>query len=497
MKRARIKTIIFLPYLRTINGIQIGQFQFKSIDDFQKESQPVKQELLRLASFFRQRETFQLDSFNYLILEDTELRLNKKITQLRKFLEIYRYLTLDPEGKGLKYEHTSIFVFFADASNPRKFPDSEEEHYYYKVTENFSRDEKFVTFPHSSQRPVFIYGIYSSSPPHFDEKLLNILLKKLSDNDLRAIAWYNKTFSVYSLDLKENLLKLSVAFETLIPVDEDTGRKETQAKISQLIETKLTSEELESFLKSIKLLLASSITKQISEEIFVRTQSQKIKGWFKNHFYSVGSGIRHGGEVSEIPKPVISKNKTGLSLWYSGGATHQFLNNVYFGKKLFKFLLEDKYFPYEELIKGLEIEWLEKLLLSDEERMVIIEKSIQGKKPGSISPKDIQLSFYFNGTYYGNKLSVFELLKRLLIELKFTSKRLWKKVEKHADLLINANIEESDLKSYQKFKPYFDAIIEIDSTMHNQENNVTSYTRNEMKKFYIMQFVSFALHRLI
>ncbi len=497
MKKTKIKTIIFLPYIRTISGVQIGPFQFNSIDDFQKESQPVKQELLRLASFFRQRETFQLDSFNYLILEYTELRLNKKLIQLRKFLEIYRYVTLDPEGKGLKYEHTSVFVFFPDAANPRKFPDSEEEHYYYKVTENFSSDEKFVTFPHSSQRPVFVYGIYSSSPPHFEEKLLNILLKKLTDNDLRAIAWYNKTFSVYSLDLKENLLRLSVAFETLLPVNEDAGRKVAQEKIKTLLEAKLTSAELESYLRSIKPLLVSSITKQLSDEVFKRTQSQKIKDWFKKHFYSVGSGIRHGGEVSEIPKPVISKNKTGLSLWYSGGASHQFLNNVYFGKKLFKFLLEDKYFPYRELIKGLEIEWLEKLLLSDEERMAIIEKSIQGKKPGSISPKDIQLSFYFNGTYFGDRQKVFALLQRLLVELKFTSKRLWKKVASHAELIINANLKESDFKDYQKFKPYFDAIIEIDSTMYNQENKVNSHTRNEMKKFYIMQFVSFATNRLI
>src|SRR5258708_28353443 len=108
MANDKIKIYIILPYLRTTQGIVIGNFQFKAFDDFQKEPKEVKDELSRIISFFRQKETQSIDAFNYLILEREQKKINQLLEELRHTVEIYRYLTVDQEGKGLNAVHTSI-----------------------------------------------------------------------------------------------------------------------------------------------------------------------------------------------------------------------------------------------------------------------------------------------------------------------------------------------------------------------------------------------------
>ena len=108
----KIKVFLLFPYLRTIDGVKIGRFQFKALDDIKNETQDTRTELGRILLFFRQKEASSIDAFNYLAIEDTQEGLNKTFLALKRSLEISRYLTVDPKGKGMEVEHTTLYAVF-------------------------------------------------------------------------------------------------------------------------------------------------------------------------------------------------------------------------------------------------------------------------------------------------------------------------------------------------------------------------------------------------
>ena len=201
MDTKKIKVFLLFPYLRTIAGINIGSFQFKALDNIESENQTDKEELGRILSFFRQKEARPIVAFNYLVLEDTQDNLNKIFLVLKRSLEIFRYLTVDPNGKGMEVEHTTLYAIFPDTKNPWKIKET-EEHFMYRIHENFTGKERYATFPHASQRPPFYKDVYGDSPPVIDSKLINKLESSLDETDLRAINWYTKTFSAFAVDEK-------------------------------------------------------------------------------------------------------------------------------------------------------------------------------------------------------------------------------------------------------------------------------------------------------
>lgn len=493
MQNDKIKVYLFLPYLRTLSPVVIGSTTFKNINDFGKETQEVQDELRRIASFFRQAEARELDAFSYIILEDTQENLNKTFKKIRKDLEIFRYLTLDPKGKGLSSEHSSIYVIFPDPKNP--WTHEKKQHFMYRITENFIGKERFVTFPHASTRPPFAKEIYGESPPHIDEKLREKLNQTVIDSDLRAISWYNKTFSISAQDGKENLLRLSVAFESFFLLDEEEGREKILSKIADIIKSYIQEPNLSEKLKQIKPYVSSMIVGRLSEAMKAITNSETIKKWFKKNFYSVGSGIRHGDEVSELPNPVVSKNKLGMSLWYAGDASHEYLNNVYFGQRLFKFILEERYFPYEEHLKPLYIEQLDALLTSDEERLKKLESIVSSKPIGELIQEDISIATSFKGTFYGSKERILQILKRLLQELK-SNPTIWTEIAANGELLLLANLKEEDFSDYEKTKTFYHSLIEVDSFLDDKASS-KEWTEEDMKLFCIKQFINYALHRII
>jgi hypothetical protein len=493
MSNSKIKVYLFLPYIRTLGTVTIGQFTFNDIDNIKKETRDTQDEILRIRSFFRQAEGRMIDVFHYLVLEETQEELNKIFVELRKSLEIFRYLTVDPQGKGLEPEHSTLYIIFPDPKNP--WIHENEKHYMYKVTENFTKKERFVTHPHASERPPFVKEIYGESPPHIEEKLGEKLNENITESDLRAITWYNKTFSITAQDDKENLLRLSVAFETFFSLDEEEGKKEVLEKISEIVCTHIKSPDLEEKLKLIKPYVASRIIGRLADAVGSLTESESIKKWFKQHFYSVGSGIRHGDDVSELPKPVVSKNKLGMSLWYAGDASHEYLNNIYFGQRLFKFLFEERYFPYTEYIKQLSVQQLEALLMADEERLKRLETTVTSKKIGELTSEDLSIATSFRGSYYGSKERVLIILQKLLEELKLYPS-VWSEIASYGEILLAANLKEEDFSDYEKTKPFYHALIEMGSILDKREAKI-EITEEEMKLFSIKQFVEYSLHRLI
>lgn len=491
---ATIRFYCLLPYLRTIDGVKIGGFQFKAFDDFKNEEKTAKNDVGRIIGFFRQREGRTIDAFNYLVVDLPENELDGFLSNLRRSLEIFRYLTLDPEHKGLNYEHSSIYIVYPDAKNPWKYERENTSHYLYRVHEGFSKNSQFASFPHAAERPLFYKDIYGDGLPNIDSKLLDKLERNLKAADLLAISWYNKTFSVYAIDLKENLLKLSVAFESHFAIDESLGKKEALSEVAKIISPKMKG-GLDKIIKAISPYVTSMVVRGLSKAVENRTGSKEIGKWFKQHFYSVGSGIRHGDEIEELPKPVISKSKLKKSLWFAGDASHEFLNNVYFGQRLFKFILEEEYFPSNKYLKELGVEQLKNLLVSDEERLKTLERAISNKSVGALVSDDIRITFSFNGTFCGNRERIFRLLKRLLLELK-TDTNTWGEIAIPGELLLSANLIEKDFSDYNKTKQFYHAVIDIDGHFHEKETNKTIDDK-EMKSFYIKQFISFAVQRLI
>jgi hypothetical protein len=488
------KVIILLPYINTIKGIKVGEFSFKSLDDFPNEDELTKQELVRVTSFFRQKEIRNLEGFNYLIIEELEEELAKLFEKLSRSIEILRFLTVDPDGKGIKPEHLTPYLVIPDSRNPWK--NHGEEHFMYRIHENLTGEPTYVSYPHAKDRPPFYKDVYGHNLPGFDDQLLNKLEEELSEDDLRAITWYNKTFTLSSTDGKDKLLNLSVAFESHLVCEEQEGKKEALNEVRKIIEAYIPEDQLAEKLNQINQFVGSSVMKQLSREMQSRTGSQPITKWFKTHFYSVGSGVRHGGSVSELPRPVISKSKLGKSLWYAGQATHEFLNNVYFGQRLFKFLIEDKYLPYKDYIRHLAIKNLEDLLISDEERLKILEANIQGKAVGFIDPIELQIAFSLGGSYYGEKSRVFSMLRRLLEELK-TVEDVWKEISPYSDELLAEKITEQDLSDYEKTRSFYHNLIEVDSILHRKMATGHEITEKEMKVFFIQQFIGYAVHRLV
>lgn len=492
--KSKLKVYILLPYIRTLNGITIGKFQFKGNTEFQNESPEIQDELKRIISFFRQKGALTIDGFNYLILEKTKNQLDKLFIEIRRNIEIFRYLTLDPERKGLNSEHTTPYIIFPRSENPWK--QNNEDRYMYRISEGFTGREYSPVFPHTSRRPIFYKDIYTSNPPYIEDKLMNKLIKALSDKDLQAITWYNKTFSSTSIDDKENLLRLSVSFESYFSFDEKEGKDIAISLIEDEIKLKFKKDsELLEKLKIVKPYVNSLIVRRLAEAVKNITESDSIKKWFKRHFYTVGSGIRHGDEVSELPTAVISKSKQKKSIWYAGDATHEYLNNVYFGQRLFKLLLEEKYYPFNKYVMKLKVENLEGLLVSDEERLKKLEEMLLCKDIGNLEAEDLRIVFSFRGTFYGSNERIFTLLKRILNEVQ-TDTETWSKISKPAALILKTNLKEKDFTNYKKNKKIFDALIDIDSTFYNSKPS-SVVDDNDMKAFYIREFISYAIHRLV
>lgn len=489
----KIRVIVLLPYIRNLDGLTLGNLYFSGIKELQNESKSIQDDLLRIISFFRERENYYIQYFSYLIIDGNKLEIDQKITEIRKNIEIFRYFTVNPKRHGLSSEHTTVYLIYPRKDNP--WVHENEEYFHYSIYEDFSENEHFVTYPHSRHKPPFIKEIHGETPPSIDEKYKKILEEKINDNDLRALTWYNKTFSYSAYDKKENLLRLSVAFESHYSLSESEGKKTVRSTIELLIKEYLINNNLELVLDKLEPFLISKIVERLSLKILDDTGSEKIRKWFKTHFYSVGSGIRHGDEIAEIPRSVPSKKNNGLSVYYSGGASFEYLNNIYFAKRLFKYIFDEFYFPSSEFVKDFEVKYLEDLLVADEKRLEQLEQIVLGKKLGDITFQDINIISSLNWTYSGDKYKILTILKRLLSELK-TEGDKWTKLAISGEILLNENLNSEDFKDYEKTKPFYNAIIELNSIFHSESLPI-AISEKDLKYFAIKEFCNYALQRFI
>jgi len=473
----------------------LGKFKFKGLNDLNTEGENVREELNRITSFFREIGGRTISSFVYLDLNMTEENIQQSLLQLKRSLEIYRYLSVDPDGRGLRAEHTSLYVIYPDPRNPWKYDDGGREDYLYRIREDVDGRELFVNYPHGSLRPQFNKGIYGDTPPSIDSHLFGVLEDKLEENDLRAIYWYNKSFSCSSRDNKEELLRLSIAFESHFSVDNKEGLSAVMQEVSRVLSGYVNEEELQNAVKEIRNYITPGINKSLTKVLRDRAMSKPIVKWFNKNFYSAGSGIRHGGEVSTVPRKVTSKRELGKSTWYAGNSSHEFLNNVYFGKRLFKFLIEDKYCPYTQFIREMAIEQMEQLLVSDEERLKLLENILNTNKPGEVTHEMLRIISSFGQSYYGDKGRVIRIVKRLLEELKIDNDT-WTKIGSYGEVVLSANLDDEDFLSYEKIKSWYHALIELDSALSSIWTS-PEVTDEEMKRFYIKNFISYVVHRII
>jgi hypothetical protein len=489
---------IIFPCLRYPDVSELGGIEIKStVNDFEKESKEVKDELMRIASFFTQVGAQQLDSFSYIYFEAETEEINDLLSDIKRDLEIYRFIAFDPSGKGLDYEHTVPYVCIPHKSNPYEYK-KDEKIFSYDISLNFEQKNYHQAFSTArEQRPFFNLNVYADSPPSIDEKEYSILRKGVTETSLRSLSWYNKVYLKNLPDGSENLLRISTAFETLLEIDREAGRKFRMDELVLELDKEGAEILTEDQKKIIDKYLQEKLTYQYAEEVLRITGSESIKRWFKKYFYPVGSTIRHGDRVGTepIPRESVNRDEFDRSLYFGERASHHFLNNVYFGKKLFKLVFRELHFPASEFLKGLETRYLEKLLVSDEERLKQLEKSVLETKEGDLDWKVLEACFDLGGSFSGDKKRIYVLLQRLLNEISVSFPEIWKQIEKDAKIIIETNVGEVPLDIRKDFDRCYSSVIEIDSKLHDLD---IKYSQEEdFKLFHIKNFVSYALHRLL
>ena len=306
----------------------------------------------------------------------------------------------------------------------------------------------------------------------------------------------NTTYSSHLPKETENLLKISTAFETLIKTNREKGKEDRLKELlSELKKRKL--KKLSTDQKNvIENYLQEKLTSQLAKKIEKISGSQKLGKWFSEHLYATGSTIRHGDEIDLYPSPRdAGKRQKGKSLWYGEGASHHFLSNVYFGRRLYKFIFRELHFLASRFVKELEVQNLEKLLVSDEQRLKELEKYIFGTKEGELDWKELRICGDLGRSYSGDKKRIFILLQRLLKEIQASFPKVWREIKNHAEIIIKADPYKVKFDDFEGFKPYYDAVIDVDSALHSRHDIYSD--ESEFKLFNIKNFVSFSVHRLL
>src|SRR3989344_1369373 len=371
-----MRIYIIFPCLRYVDGIKFARFKVKStVHDFSKEPKKNKKELIRIASFFSQRENKPLDSFSYLVLDIDEGRLITILEKIKKNLEVFRFLALHTEGRGIDYEHTVPYVVIPEATNPHKLS-SKGWVYGYNISVDFGKQNFYQSYYSDLTRnPSLNLGIYSDTPHNqVDSNEYKVLVKKAKDKAIRSLSWYNTTYIYHLPSGADNLLKISNAFETLFKINRNKGKltrfKELNCELKKKNIKRLLPKQ-----KTVAInYLQEKISSQLSENVLQISGSSKLASWFKNYLYPTASAIRHGDEIEVVPSPRRSNKKR--SLYYGAGASHDFLDNISFGKRLFRFLFLEVHFPANDFLRQLEVENLEKTLEADEKRLKKLETYI-------------------------------------------------------------------------------------------------------------------------
>lgn len=495
MSKSRERVFIIFPYLVWLNDIKLGGLTFKNTaQHFQKEPQTLKDDLVRIAGFFRQAESRYLDSFTYFSKSIPAGSIEILLDKVRKDLEIFRFLVFSENRSRLSYEHTVPYLVIPDSKNPHAIND-EKKVFVYRAYENLGRVEKYLSFYEElgSRKPIFNLNVYSSSDvTSIDIKIFKRLVKKVDNRGLRSLYSYNKIFSNLAVDMTENILRISTALETLLEVNESKGHSIALSELE--IDLKNKKIDLTEDQKNIvKKYLLPKVTRQLTDKIFEYTNSKPIVDWFKNSFYPTGSSIRHGDEVDILPRPRESRKRTPASIWYGEGATHDFINNAYFGKKLFRFVFLEKHYPRTKLMRSLEINILEGMLISDEQRLVELEKYVTSTKHGDLAWEKLTVCSSLGDSFFGDKFRIYKLLKRFLTEIQFSYPATWIHLKTDGDLLVNSQLELDNINDHEGFNPYFYGLINLDRKL--QEIRHVS-DRNDFKLFEIENYVSFALRCL-
>jgi hypothetical protein len=487
MDQRNKKSYIVLPYISSMDNVKIGKFYFKGRNAYSKSPKYIRDELDRISTFFRQSETRQVVSFLYLEIDDLGKFTEEKMLDLKKTLQVYKFLALAEDPMHYHGEHFTPYLI-----SPVREAD-DKEYRMYKLTVDFSNREFWPSHPHSKERPTIVENIRQNSPPHISDKVFNKFYRKISEKKLIALGWYDKTLSAYSHDQKENLLKLSAGFEAFLDIDKSESKKKGVKEVKKLLQKYIKKPELDKAINSIDNYIASMTTRGLAEEIYKLTKSKPIMKWFKNYFYPIGSGIRHGDDVEEQP---VSVTKDKKSLWYSEGASKGYLHNVSFGRKLFIFIVYKKFNIREDFSARFEIESMEGDLMADEKRLKDLRSRIDSISIGALKLGDTEEIRSLEYNYTGTKDLVYHVLVRLLLELNSKHRSYLKSVDTQFELITSKELTDEEINDYELFNKYFQAL-DIERNLRDEVLSIKNIDDEKLLVFRIQELVSFALHVLI
>lgn len=230
-KHTRQPTIIIFPYLFIAKETCFDKVVIKPSDKnlIDKEEQMIKQQLFKIASFFRINGR-AVNQWSYCVtyLSDKKSWDTLK-SSLNKFATIIRYSQLSDPNNNARFSNFDYFIFPVSKSNL----DIASNIKHYEGILNGEYPVIFRTMKDSIKNPFsFYYNISPLTVGNLDDNkyLQNFYSNHLKEKEakrlLKAMEWFNRSFATtYELDYADAVVHLVTAFEALFKVEDERNNK--------------------------------------------------------------------------------------------------------------------------------------------------------------------------------------------------------------------------------------------------------------------------------
>ena len=230
-KKTRQPAIIIFPYLFIAKETIFDNVVIKPSDKnlIDKEEQTIKQQLFKVASFFRINGR-PVNKWSYCVtyLSNEKSWATLK-SSLNKFATIIRYSQLSDPHNNARFSNFDYFIFPVSKSNLNIA--SNFNHYVGVLNGEYTMI--FRTMKDDIKNPFsFYYNISSLTVGNLDDnKYLqnfysNHLKEKEAKRSLKAMEWFNRSFATtYEMDYADAVVHLVTAFEALFKVEDERNNK--------------------------------------------------------------------------------------------------------------------------------------------------------------------------------------------------------------------------------------------------------------------------------
>ncbi|HHT9104400.1 MAG TPA: hypothetical protein ACFYD7_00840 [Candidatus Wujingus californicus] len=230
-KHTRQPVIIIFPYLFIAKETSFDKVVIKPYDAnlIDKEEQTIKQQLFKIASFFRINGML-VQKWSYCVTYPSNKKSCDTLkSSLNKFATIIRYSQLSDPHNDARFSNFDYFIFPLSKFNLG----TASNFNYYKGVLNGEYTIGFTTMKNDIKNPFsFYYNISPLTVDNLDDNkyLQNFYSNRIKEKEakrlLKAMEWFNRSFAtIYELDYADAVVHLVTAFEALFKVEDERNNK--------------------------------------------------------------------------------------------------------------------------------------------------------------------------------------------------------------------------------------------------------------------------------